>query len=90
MSQLMSHRDTWRGSNEKRLHSDSDMDTGQKRVESRKRVEMEETLLIKQQENERLQAKVAELENKLAHCANCEQLQTKQAETDQLNKQVMA
>ena len=66
------------------------MDTGQKRVESRKRVEMEETLLIKQQENERLQAKVAELENKLAHCANCEQLQTKQAETDQLNKQVMA
>jgi recombinational DNA repair protein RecR len=51
---------------------------------------MEETLLIKQQENERLQAKVAELENKLAHCANCEQLQTKQAETDQLNKQVMA
>ena len=43
---------------------------------------MEETILIKHQENEKLKARVAELENKLTHCANCEQLQTKQTETD--------
>lgn len=66
------------------------METGKKNVKSRKRVDYEETLLVKQSENETLRARVAELEKKLAHCANCEQLLTKQAETDQLNKQVMA
>ena len=66
------------------------METGAKNERSRKKVDMEETILMKQRENEKLQARVAELENKLAHCTNCEQLLTKQAETDQLNKQVMA